>query len=326
MLRSPSGEPVPRVLTAGGARVLGFSYSNVRTELGHERWQVLMPGIYLTRPDPPDRADWIRAGLSIAGPEGVLSGWDAVRAHWLGDGTPPVDEVLILCRTGGFRTVGQVRIRPSMRPLGSAHQVVPGAGWINVANCARAVADTSLVYRRLPPVRALVTGAVQAQRCSLADLEQELADGPQQGSAHLRRAIADVRAGAASISEAELADLMRAAGLPEFEQNVPIVNEAGRHIATADVLWRGLRAVLEVDSKRHHFLEADWARTMRRHNRLMRCGLAIAHYPPAEFRGDPHRVTAEIDLWLRARATELGLAYPPSSVTTCGGPLTITAP
>jgi very-short-patch-repair endonuclease len=271
-----------------------------------------MLGVYLSRPDPPERADWIRAGLEIAGPAGVLSGWDAARAHQVGADSPPTDEVLILCHRGGFRTVGQVLVRPSQRPLACARRVVPGVGWIVVAGCARAVADTSLMYRTLPPVRALVTSAVQAQRCTIEDLEQELANGPQRASAHLRRAISDVVGGAASISEAELADLMRAAGLPEFELNVPIVDQAGRHIATADVLWRALRAVLEVDSKRHHFLEADWARTMRRHNSLMRHGLAIAHYPPAEFGAEPHRVTAEIDSWLRSRAVELGVSYPPA--------------
>jgi hypothetical protein len=57
---------------------------------------------------------------------------------------------------------------------------------------------------------------------------------------------------------------------------------------------------------------------MRRHNQLMRCGLAIAHYPPAEFRADPHRVTGEIEVWLHARAAELGLSYPPVSVPTSG--------
>jgi very-short-patch-repair endonuclease len=289
----------------------------VRTELRHERWQRLVPGVYLSRPDPPERTDWIRAGFAIAGADGVLSGWDAVRVQKLGDSTLPTDEVLILCRRGGFRRVGRVRIRPSNRSLRCAHRFAEGVGWINVAGCARAVADTSLTYRTLPPVRALVTSAVQARRCTIEDLEDELGAGPQQGSAHLRRAIGDVVAGAASIAEAELADLLRAAALPAFELNVPILDRAGRHLATADVLWRALRAVLEVDSRRHHFLESDWARTMRRHNQLMRCGLAIAHYPPAEFRADPHRVTGEIDAWLRVRA-ELGFSYPPRSVPTSG--------
>lgn len=322
MLRSPTGEPVPRVLTTGVAATLGYTERKVRTALRHQRWQRLAPGVYLSRPDPPERADWIRAGLAIAGPAGVLSGWDAVRTHRLGSDSPPTDEVLILCRNGGFRTVGHVRIRPSRRPLSTSYGVVPGIGWIAVAACARAVADTSLVYRTLPPVRALVTSAVQARRCTIEQLEAELAAGPQQGSAQLRRAIADVLAGAASIAEAELAEVIQAAGLPQFELNVPIIDRAGRHIATADVLWRGLRAVLEVDSKQHHFMEADWAKTMRRHNLLMRSGFAIAHYPPAEFRADPHRVSCEIDAWLRSRAGELGLPYPPPASPT-SGPFTL---
>jgi hypothetical protein len=91
MLLSPAGEPVPRVLTTPGARELGYSVKRIRGELAHRRWQLLVRGVYLTRVDRPTRADWIMAGLAIAGPGAVLSGWDAVRARGIGSERAPVD-------------------------------------------------------------------------------------------------------------------------------------------------------------------------------------------------------------------------------------------
>jgi hypothetical protein len=136
----------------------------------------------------------------------------------------------------------------------------------------------------------------------------------------LRRAILDVFGGAASISEAELAELMVSAGLPPFELNVVILDSAGNHVATADVLWRALGAILEVDSRAHHFLEPQWKRTMRRHNLLTRAGLAVTHYPPADLRDRPETVVAEVDAWLRRRAVELGVGYPPAAPPSPGRP------
>jgi hypothetical protein len=180
-----------------------------------------------------------------------------------------------------------------------------------MAATARAVADTALVYRRFPPVRALVTSAVQRKLCTPEDLQGELDAGPQNGSAHLRRAIEDVFGGVESISEAELADLLQAGGLPRPEFNVPIVDSRGIIHANADALWRSLRAGLEVDSKRYHFEEDTWFGTMKRHNRLTARRLSLTHYPPRQLRNEARAVLAEIEQWLRGRALDLSMPYPP---------------
>src|SRR5215471_3589152 len=72
-------------------------------------------------------------------------------------------------------------------------------------------------------------------------------------------------------------------GVPTFELNVPIVH-AGRVIAVADVLWRKLHAVLEIDSREYHLSEAQWKATMARHNKLTNVGYAVTHYPPSAIR------------------------------------------
>lgn len=320
---------LPRVLTVAGAARLGITEARIRTELRRGRWHRLAAGVLLTRPDKPTRDDWINAGMSLGGPSAVLSGWDAVRLRGLGESRPPVPTVLVLTAHGRRnRVVGGVHLRPTRRPvcsteLSALDERLP---LVRIANPARAVADTALLYRTFRPVRALVTAAAQQGLCTPEELRNELATGPRNASAFLHRALQDVFGGAASIAEAELADLMRRAGLPGFELNVSILDHTGRLVATADVLWRTLRAVLEVDSRKHHFLEPQWDGTMKRHNKLTRHTLAVTHYPPKDLRARPTEIARELEAWLRARAAELGVRYPPPTPPTRRPPLPYVLP
>jgi hypothetical protein len=154
----------------------------------------------------------------------------------------------------------------------------------------------------------MVTKAVQRRLCTPAELGRELAAGPRNGSAHLRRAILDVVGGAESIAEAEAIALLRRPDIPPFEVNAPVYAADGRLVAVADILWRELRAILEVDSREFHFEEADWKRTLRRHNALTRCGYTVAHYPPSDIRTRQRAWADEIAGWLAARSVELNAA------------------
>jgi hypothetical protein len=71
----------------------------------------------------------------------------------------------------------------------------------------------------LADVRTIVAAVVQQGKCAPAMLAAELEDGPVQGSALLRIAVADVYAGTRSNPEADLHDLVRRAKLPMPEFN-----------------------------------------------------------------------------------------------------------
>jgi hypothetical protein len=123
--------------------------------------------------------------------------------------------------------------------------------------------------------------------------------GPRGGSRLLRIALADVRDGARSAAEATAARRLARGRIPPFELNVPVVDEDGRLVSVVDVLWRELRAALEIDSREYHFAEKDWEATMRRHNALTRSGLAVAHYPPRLVTARNSTFVAETAEWLR---------------------------
>lgn len=298
---------LPRVITLAGAQRIGFTDGRIRTQLRQGHWRRMTSGIFLTRPEAPDRSDWVDAGMALGGPEAVLSGWDAVRQYGVGPARPPDAGVLVLVGSGKNRLTGLVRVRPTRRP--TRWTAMPARDRnrpdLRVAAPSRAVCDTALDCRQFAPVRAMVTGAVQKGLCTPDDLAAEYGDGPRNGSGFLFKALADVLGGAQSIAEAEAIEYLRAADVAPFEVNAAIYGTGGRLLYVVDVLWRDLRAILEIDSREFHFTEQDWKATSARHNVLTAMDYAVVHYPPSAIRAGRVGWALEVRRWLDARARSL---------------------
>jgi len=132
----------------------------------------------------------------------------------------------------------------------------------------RAVIDTCLGLHSRNTVRAIVAEVVQRNRCSALELNDVLARSARRGSLFVRAALDEVGQGAWSGPECEAGGLLRRAGVPAFEQNVDVHDNRGPWLACGDLVWRQLRAILEVDSRTHHADPAAWERTLLRHNTL----------------------------------------------------------
>ena len=184
---------------------------------------------------------------------------------------------------------------------------------------ARAIVDAAPLYRRKDSVQALVAAAVQGGQCTPDELGLALDTAARRGSAILRRCLEDLRDGARSVAEVRASEQLRRAAVPNFELNVPIVDAQQRTIAIADILWRALRAILEIDSHEFHFSAEAWRQTTYRHNRLTACGYAVTHYPPSHISGGM-QWTGEVAGWLRARALELHVPYETGSRVIRDGP------
>jgi hypothetical protein len=273
---------IPRVLPVRGWAAGGITPARVRAEVRRGQWRRLARGFVLTRPEDPQRCDWATIGLALGGDGSALSGWDALRLRGLGDRRPPRGPVLVLARRGGNRRIGEVRVRGSVRPFESwrTSALDPLYPAIRVATVPRALSDFA-ASQSPTAVRAAVTAAVQRGRCTPQELARELDASTRNGSAALRRALSDLLDGVRSVAEAVAVDRLRGAPVPPFEVNVRLVDATGRLIAVADVLWRDLRAVLEIDSREFHFSEDDWKATTARHNRLTASGFTVTHYPPS---------------------------------------------
>jgi very-short-patch-repair endonuclease len=286
------------VLSRERARRLGYTRNEIEHRLTVGRWRRVLPRTYLTV-DTLTWTDCLHAALAFAGDEALLSGAAALADRGLRCVERPSELLVLVPRATTVRSTGWVTVRRTSRVPPRA--LVPGPA---CASLSRAVADLALQRSRLDDVRTLVAQSVRRGLCTLDELAAELAEGPRAGSAHLRRALAEVGSGARSAPEARAAIVLRRAGLGPFEQNARIDLPDGGHLV-ADLLWRELRAVLEIDSVEHHLDPVDWRATMDRDLMLETLGYAVVHVSPAAIRADPAQFARRIRAWLDGRRRSL---------------------
>jgi len=253
-------------------------------------WQVLLPGVYLTHTGKPADEEREVAALLYAGPRSVLTGAAALSRHDLSAGrlpgvgsAVPVDVLVPLATQRADAQFARLH-RTSRLPRGFCV-----AGEVRFAFPARAVADAARLMTDLNDVRAVVAEAVQRRRCSIQHLAEELADGRVNGSALLRRALAEVAEGVRSVAEADLRELIRWARLPTPLYN-PRLIVGGEFLAAPDCWWPESGVAGEADSRAWHFSPRDWEETMARHARMSAQGIVVLHFPPRQIRSQRREV------------------------------------
>lgn len=257
-------------------------------------WRRLLPGVYLTTTGTASAEQREMAALLHAGPCGVLTGLAAARRH--GFAVPengPVDVMVPLrVRRQG---AGFVRIQRTARMPAEVYV----AGEVRYVRPERAVGDAARSMTVVRDVRALVAQAIQQQRCSIDLLAMELEQGPRNGSALLRAALGEVRAGVRSAPEGDLRRLIQRGKIP-----MPVFNarlyEGETLLGIVDAWWEEVGVGAEVDSKAYHFSAGDWQRTMVRHDRLVARGVLLLHFTPRQIRTAPEEVAAQIRAALAA--------------------------
>jgi hypothetical protein len=277
-----------QVLSRRQALACGMSAEAIRNRIRPGGpWQIVLPGIYLTRGGScrwPERAaaGFLRAGTAIA-----VTGLAAAMQHGIPCAHEDYTDVLVPleCR----RTdMGFVRLhRTSRIPK------IYSDGTIPYAAPARAVADAARLLGSAEDVRALVAAAVQRRKVAIWQLADELTAGPRQGSARLREVLAEVADGVRSSAEGDLRTLIRRADLPHPMFN-PQLFIGDEFLASPDAWWRELGVAAEVDSQDWHFSPADWKRTLARHARMTAQGILVLHFPPSKIRKEPGLAVKEI--------------------------------
>jgi hypothetical protein len=251
-------------------------------------WQTLLPGVYMAQTGTPSDDQRDMAALLYAGPRGVLTGAAALRRHGIVTGSAGAVDVVIP-KEVQRGDAGFVRLHRTVRlPRGFCV-----AGEIRYPLPPRAVADAVRWLTDLAAVRAVVAGAVQRGMCPVERLVEELEQGPRQGSANLRRALAEVGDGVRSAAEGRLHALIKRAGLP-----MPMFNPRlflGRaFLAVADCWWPDAGVVAEVDSRAWHLSPREWENTLARQARMAAAGIVVLHFPPNRIYTEPKEVIAQI--------------------------------
>lgn len=244
-------------------------------------WQPILPGVYLTVTGKPTRTQREIAAVLYGGPSAVITGLAAVHHHRMPAPGSDVIDLLVPTRRQ-CRSISYVAVHRTTR----MPKLVVGPSTVSYALPARAVADAARTLTDLREVRALVAGAVQSRGCWLDELVEEMREGPRQGSALLREVLSEVAEGIRSAPEAELRMLIIRAGLPLPMFNPSLYLPNGKFLARPDAWWPEAGVAVEVDSKRWHFSEADWNRTMDRHSDLGQYSIVTLHFTPYKLRNE----------------------------------------
>ncbi|MGH3761786.1 hypothetical protein [Actinophytocola sp.] len=286
------------VATAADLIALGLSGNTIEERCRDGGpWRRLQQGIVLLGDAPPNRAQRIQAALTVAGPDAVLTGIDALALHGVSgarlDG--PV-HLLVPPRRQSRLVDGVFFDRTSALPVAQLR------GGFPVAPLPRATIDTC---RRAPSaehVRALLTSVIREARISPTTLREELSRATSRGSALPRRILAELDDSVRSLAQGWARRLVLRAGLPTPRWRVPISGPTGAHLATPDAWWDDVGLAWEVDSYAFDLTPTDYAAALRRAAHLTAAGILVVHTPPTQLRDEP-AVVADL---LRAAHTQAG--------------------
>ncbi|HEX2133748.1 MAG TPA: hypothetical protein VHH15_19555 [Actinophytocola sp.] len=275
-----------QVATATDLVALGLSGTAIDERCGDDGpWRRLRPGLVLLGDEPPSRAQRVQAALTIAGPDAVLTGVDALVCHGLTAARleGPV-HVLMPPRRHSRLVDGVFFERTHVLPVPQLRSGFP------VAPPARATIDTCRRAKAADHVRALLLEAIRRGRVPPAALRAELASGSNRGAALVGRILAEIDDGVSALAKQLARRLIGRAGLPDPQWRAPISGPTGAHLATPDAWWEEADLAWEISAHAFEPSPVEVNTTLHRASRLAAAGILVIHTPPTELRDDPARV------------------------------------
>lgn len=286
------------VATHRQLREMGLSTATITRRIApHGPWQRMLPGVVLAHRGRAGRREQLLAALAFAGPDGVVTGLDALSAHGLRSIEPgPAVEVLVPMhcqrKSRQFVSIERTRNLPAPDPIRG----------IRYAPAPRALMDSCRRVGQLHSVRHLVSSAVQAELVSVQQLLDELHRAARQRTALARLVLNEVGEGIRSVAEAVARDVMQQGGIPTPQWNVTLYGDDGQLLLSPDAYWADLGVALEIDSFAWHLDPKSYLRTLKRSRAMMVNGIIVLHFAPVEIRDDPERFVREVLAVLRIAA------------------------
>lgn len=299
----------------------GFDFELPSREAAAKRWLKLLPGVYLTNPDPPTFEQQCHASLLHAGRTAIISG----AAGWAlqHDGVPGAPQhvlVLVPNRTQKVSRDFCTLVRTCVLP--TAATLAAGAGVLRVASPERCLADALRRARDLGDARAFACRAIRYDDLRWHEVVAE-ASRPGPGNGHLPRVVADLTDGVRSAPEGALHDALlpasRIGRLPPYLLN-PDLYVDGVFLGSPDAYFPGLGLADEMDSREWHEGVSELDATLLRHERFQHHGLTLNHTTPQRFQRSPGAHVAKLEALVEIRR-RLAVPEPAGLLVLARGPL-----
>ncbi|PXY32555.1 hypothetical protein [Prauserella muralis] len=255
-------------------------------------WRKLMRGVIQLAPGEPTRRQLLRAAAVYLGGDGVLSGIDALIAHGL---ELPVPRVIHLLVPAHRRVLPPdfLHLERTMRPPDPVL-----IGGLPFAPAARAALDAARREHDPDTLRDLLALPVYYGLCTFDDLQQELDEGSQRGSAAVRAELRRLRRMRDTYVHGVARQLIRRAPLPPPRWHVTVSDLRGRPIGTVDAWWEDVGLGWRFSST-----AAEDPGGQLAHLSLTAAGVVLVRTPPDRLRDDPDLVLRELASAFRKAAT-----------------------
>lgn len=270
------------VITGAELRAAGMSNHAVSARCRPSGpWQRMLPGVVLLSNTRPSRRQRLRAAVAYAGPEAVVTGVDAVRAH--GIEVPEPDDVLVLVPAARrLSSRSYLTVERTTRP--------PTPVWraeLPMAPLVRATLDAA---RRMPDhdqLTALLHASVWAGGCTVPELRSELDAGNQRGSAAVRALLTPTLTSnpVVPVAVGLARRVLRRTALPPPRWQAPLRDRSGKPLGTADAWWGEVALAWDFGTRRAGFPDPT---------RVTATGITLLRTDPRRLRTEPHTVAVEL--------------------------------
>jgi hypothetical protein len=217
-------------------------------------WQRILPGVVLMTSSRPTRRQRLLAAVAYAGPEAIVTGADAMRAHGVDVPTPP-DVLVLVPATRRLSSRSYLTVERTTRPP----QPVARAN-LPYAPLARATLDAARRAADHDHQRTLLTAAVGL--CTVPELRTELDAGSQRGSAAVRALLKADLTNEHEVVPTTLGQarrLLRATPLPQPRWHHPIHDDTDMLLGVPDAWWEQAALAWDVGEQARHHDPRTWA-------------------------------------------------------------------
>lgn len=279
------------VVSRGQLLAVGMSPDAVRWRVGRD-WRLLLPGVYALQTGPPTDQQRLVAAQLFAGNEAWLGGTTAAALHGLRASPLALPLRLLVPRPRRARRTAWVRVRPTAL----VGEPVLERGPLRLSCLPRAVVDAATELPDERTARALVLEAVQRRLVRLDDLESWVDARGRPGSVRLRRLLDEAAAGAWSVPESDLLELVRgSSSLPEPMANPLLTGPAGECLTSPDAWFDDVGIAVLVQSLEFHADALDWDATVIAGSDLSAVRVVVVGVTPAALARDPARQLDRIE-------------------------------